>query len=126
MLNNRGQSLVLFVLIIPIILMVMILVVDVGKLVLLKQELNDINYMAMDYGLDVINEDDIVDEITDLINKNKSDIDKISIKLEEEIIYIEIEDSVDFMFLNDTDMSRVNSSYLGYINEGKKIIERDK
>ena len=40
MMNNKGQSLVLFVVVLPITLMILVLVYDVGRMSLLKNELN--------------------------------------------------------------------------------------
>ena len=42
-LNNKGQSLVMFVLILPLLLFIMVLVIDIGNIILSKQELDDIN-----------------------------------------------------------------------------------
>ena len=44
-LNNKGQSLILFVLMLPVLLFVMILVIDMGNLMVEKQKLNNINYI---------------------------------------------------------------------------------
>ena len=52
MLNNKGQSLVLFIIILPILIFILILVIDVGKIIVLKQELNNISEFVLDYGLD--------------------------------------------------------------------------
>lgn len=128
MLNNKGQSLVLFVLIIPIILLVMILVVDIGKLILLRQELDNINYIVLDYG---INNNDIAGldiKIREIINKNKDDIDNVYIDIQEDKIYITLEDTVDatFSFIENLQVFQVKSSYVGYLRDGKTIIERNK
>ena len=45
MFNNRGQSLVMFVLVIPILLMILILVLDIGRMYLERRELDNINYI---------------------------------------------------------------------------------
>ena len=49
--NNKGQSLVLFVLIIPIILGVTALVIDVGETVLTKNSINNKIEMIIECGL---------------------------------------------------------------------------
>ena len=58
-LNNKGQSLVLFVVLLPILLFVIVLVVDVGSIMTSKQDLNNINYMMVDYGLDNMGKENI-------------------------------------------------------------------
>ena len=51
--NNKGQTLVLFVLILPIIVFIMLLVIDVSNMFITKQELNNINKIVLNYGLDI-------------------------------------------------------------------------
>lgn len=124
MFNNKGQSLVMFVLIVPILFLIMLLVFDVGKMILLKQELDDINYLAIDYGLD--NQDE--DKIRELIIKNKDDIDTIDINIQDNKIYVILVDSIDvtISLLNDINIFEIKSSYVGYIDNDRKIIERNK
>ena len=56
MLNNRGQSLVLFVITLPVLLIVLVIVIDIGRVISLKQELNNISELVLDYGLDYLND----------------------------------------------------------------------
>lgn len=123
--NNKGQSLVTFVLVIPIIFLIFMMIYDIGNMVLLKIELNNINNIALDYGLDNINEENIKDKIETLIIKNKNDINSISINIEDNKIYITLEDSVNTK-ISFGNIFNVKSSYVGYIDNDKKIIERNK
>lgn len=128
MLNNKGQSLVLFVILIPIFLLLVALVYDVGKLSLLRDELDNINYIVMDYVLDNMEDENIIDNSKELINKNKKDIDYIEVSIVEDRVYIVIEDTINGIFIDfeDSNIFKVKSSYLGYIDtDNKKIIERD-
>ena len=97
-LNNKGQSLVMFVLVIPILLLVFILVIDIGNAFLQKQELDNINYLTIEYGLD-----------------NISDNNKIIITTKKNITGI---------FAKNFKLLEIKSSYSGYIENNKKIIER--
>ena len=126
--NNKGQSLVLFVIMIPILFMIIFMVYEVGRMALLKHELNDIGYLAIDCGLDKIDEEDNVDNIRELINKNKNDIDSVEVKVEDKKIYITLEDSIKtkISLVRNSQTFRVKTSYIGYMNEDKKIIERDR
>lgn len=123
--NNKGQSLVTFVLVIPIIFLIFMMIYDIGNMVLLKNELDNINNIALDYGLDNINEENIKDKIETLIIKNKNDINNISINMEDNKIYIILEDSVNTK-ISFGNIFNVKSSYVGYIDNDKKIIERNK
>ena len=126
--NNKGQSLVLFVILIPIIFMIIFMVFEVGRMALLKHELNDIGYLAVDCGLDKLDEEDNANNIKELINKNKKDIDNVEVKIEDKRIYVTLEDSIttSVSLIKNGQIFRVKTSYIGYMNEDKKVIERDR
>lgn len=126
--NNKGQSLVLFVLVLPIILFILILVYEFGSMVLLKLELDNINKLALDYGLDNIDNNNIISEINELILKNKEDLNLVEIDLDNGKIYITLRDSIDgdIGLFKDNGIFNMESSYVGYLNSDKKIIERNK
>ena len=124
-LNNKGQVLVMFILLIPIFLLVLVLVVDISNLYIKKDELNNINYLVIDTILDKkIN--DL--EIKSLILKNDKDIiiDKISIS--EGVVEISLEKEYNGIFsrLVNEDIYNIESNYKGYKENNKKIIERVK
>ena len=126
MLNNKGQSLVLFVIIIPILIFILILVIDIGKAINLKQELNNINKIVLDYGLDNLDQDNLEEELTELVKLNNNEIDKIDIRFDDDKIYLNIGCDMDLMFTSIADVSllEVTSSYVGYIQDGNKRIEK--
>lgn len=126
MLNNKGQSLALFVIVLPILLLILILVIDIGKIIVLKQELNNISELVLDYGLDNLEQENIENDLVDLIKLNKNDIDEISIYIEDNKIYIELDEKSDGIFSSLIDFSifRVSSSYVGYMENDEKRIER--
>ena len=126
MLNNKGQSLILFVLFIPILLLVLVLVVDIGKIINLKTELDNISNIVLDYGLDNLDNEELVKELEDLVRLNKSNIDNINIKKEEDKIYIYLEDNNEGVFLGLVNISifSLKSSYVGYFENNEKRIER--
>lgn len=125
-LNNKGQSLVMFVVILPVIIMILMMVVDIGKMVNLKSELDNINYIAISYGLDNISDDDIQDKIRKLVYKNKLGIDEVKIEIDNDEIDITLVDGVDLILLKESNILRVRSSYRGIISDEKKIIERNR
>ena len=126
--NNKGQSLISFVLIVPIILLILFMVYDIGNMVLLKEQLNNINYLVIDYGLDKIDSVDLSNELTEMINKHKEDIDKIEININDGKIKIFLEDKIEnrLSLINKFDVLDIKSNYIGYIQDGKKIIRKDK
>lgn len=128
LMNNRGQSLISFVLIVPIILLILFMVYDIGNMVLLKEQLDNINYLVIDYGLDKLNDIDLNNKLTEMINKNKDDIDKIEININDGEIKILLEDKIEnrLSLINKLDVLDIKSNYIGYIQDDKKIIRKDK
>ena len=68
--NNKGQSLVTFMLLIPIFLLVLYMVYEIGRMASLKNQLDSINYLAVSYAVNHMDEEGIQDRVRDLINKN--------------------------------------------------------
>lgn len=124
-LNNKGQVLVMFILLIPIFLLVLVLIVDISNLFIKKNELNNINYLVIDNILDK----DINDlEIKDLILKNDKDIVINRISVNDDIVEISLEKEYNGIFshLVDKKIYNIESNYKGYKENNKKIIERVK
>ena len=126
MLNNKGQSLVLFVIVLPILLLILVLVIDIGRVIVLKQELSNISEIVLDYGLDKIDDNELEMELNNLVKLNKQDIDRIDISIEDERIYLKLEDKSEGIFSGLVDISifNVKTSYVGYIESEEKRIER--
>lgn len=126
--NNKGQSLISFVLIVPIILLILFMVYDIGNMVLLKEQLDNINYLVIDYGLDKLDDTNLSDKLNEMINKNKDDIDKIEININDGEIRIMLEDKIEnkLSLINKFDVLNIKSNYVGYIQDNKKIIRKDK
>ena len=124
--NNKGQSLITFVLIFPIIFLIVLALYDIGNIAILKNELNNINYLAIDYGLDIIDDENIQTKLTNLIKKNKNDIDNINIDIENNQINITLKSNITLKIIN-TNIHTIESSYKGYIDENnQKVIKKDK
>jgi len=126
-LNNKGQSLVMFVIIIPILILLLTLVYDVGTAIYEKNSLSNTSYMVIDYGLDNI--DSIDDsELMNLVMKNTDNLNYMSVNIENNRIEIilkkEIKGVIGKMF--GFDLVEVNAHYVGEIVNGEKKIERIK
>ena len=120
--NNKGQTLVLFVLILPIIVFIMLLVIDVSNMFITKQELNNINKIVLNYGLDIIEEENIDSKLEELINKNIS-VKEHTIRIDNGIIEVEIKKNIQGI-VTKKKIYEVKSTYKGYIEEDKKVISR--
>lgn len=127
-LNNKGQTLVLFVVLLPILLFVIVLVVDIGSIMTSKQDLSNINYMMVDYGLDNIGKYNLENEIKNYILLNNNDLDEIEVRVVEYEVYIymkKYEKSLIAHIFNIKGFEIV-SEYKGTIINDKKSIERIK
>ena len=126
MLNNKGQSLVLFIVVLPILLLILVLVIDVGRILVLKQELDNINKIVLDYGLDSLDKEDYNEEMIKLIKLNNNDIEDINIRLDKDKLYVELGIDADGMLSGLVNISvfDIKSSYVGYIDNNSKRIER--
>lgn len=127
MLNNKGQSLILFVLIIPVFLLLFVLVIDVGNMISIRRELDNINHITIDYGLSNI-KDINNDKLIEIIKLNDDNVDIENIKIEEDKIEINITKEYDGYFLGLLRIKSftIKSSYKGEIKDYQKIIERNK
>lgn len=127
-LNNKGQSLVMFVLLIPLFLLILAMVVDIGNLINTKIELNSVNKLVISSGLDNINNDNLEDKLKELIIENYRDIDSYKINVNSNRITIVLEDYSKSIFGNiiGNDGYKLKSEYIGYIDNDKKKIEKVK
>lgn len=119
--NNKGQTLVTFIIILPILLIILALVVDLGFIYIEKRNIDNNLYDATNYYLENIDEEDIEEKIKKLLNKNIDDINKITIVDKED--YIEITVSKDikniYSIIKDT---KIEITYKG-IKGSKEIIK---
>ncbi len=124
--NNRGQSLVLFVLLIPLVFLVFFMVYEIGRMTLLRHELDNINYLAVDYGVSKLTEEGIAEKVRELILKNNSEIDNVIVVVEDNRISVTLEDKLNDVGSLFENVFIVKSTYVGYTEEDKKIIKKDK
>lgn len=122
--NNKGQSLVLFILIIPILLSFTALVIDVGRAVSEKSSLNNKIELIIECGL----EDNLTnDEVNELTEHNLSDYD-YEVNINDNVIEINASTYVEGIFSNILDFKGFNieSEYRGFMADEKMIIEKVK
>lgn len=127
--NESGQTLSLFVLLLPLLIMIGAFLIDISYAKYNKRKLDSINKIAITYGLSNINSDP-KDNIINLIKENDKDIKEynVDIDVEEKSIKISLvkESNSFFGKILKKDLFKEESKYLGYIKDDKFIIERDK
>ena len=84
--NNKGQVLVVFVILLPILLLIFTFVVDIGLLSIEKRKIINNTYDAVDYYLESLDKEKTIN----LLNSNLEDI-KIDIKDEDIYVIISVE-----------------------------------
>lgn len=127
MLNNRGQSLVIFVVMIPIFMLVLILIYDIGNLSFEKKELDSINKLVIDYGIDNINNLDVVNEMYSLASNNNSEVN-YNIRFVDQEFYVSSKYYVKGVFTKiiNIDGYLIKSSYKGYLDGNRHVVKRIK
>ena len=123
--NNKGQSLVMCVLIIPILLLILTLVYDVGNAIYEKDRLSNTNYLTIEYGLnniDTVTENDL----KNLIKQNTSNLKYIYVTIEENQIEIKMEKDAKSIIgkMFNFNLVKIISHYKGKIINNQKEIER--
>ena len=79
--NNKGQVLVLFVILLPILLLIFTFVVDIGLLSIEKRKISNNTYDAVDYYLESLDKEKTIK----LLNSN---LENIKINIEDEDVYV--------------------------------------
>lgn len=120
--NNKGQTLVIFIIILPVLLMIFTLIVDLGFLHIEKRNIDNNVYNSVEYYLDNITEENIENKVNKLLNKNIKDIDEITINETNEYIEIKVSKIRKSLFSVITKDNQINITYKG-IKESKKIIK---
>ena len=122
--NNKGQALVVFVLVLPIIMLIIAGVMEMGRLSLVKAEYEDSIIDTINYGLDNLDKENVKEKMNLLLDKNISGTKNIEIT--EGTIKIHVTSNLDSMFSKLFKKEYdINLTYRGYIVDGKKKIVKD-
>lgn len=126
--NRKGQVLVMFVILLPIFLIIMTLLIDIGNLILTNNEINDVSYMVLEHCLDRLDEEDIIDTSKELLKLNNKNLKITSFKIENGEVYLDVNYQVKGIISNIVNIKLfdINNKYRAYIKDDKKIIERIK
>ena len=125
--NSKGQVLVLFVILLPILIMVLALVVDLGLLYVNDKQIESSMREVVQYALKNQDDVEILQKVTELLNKNIDDIDDIDIKKEENYFQLTVKKQYEGLFKGffSTNIYQITNHYYGYINEGQLIINKE-
>ena len=127
-LNNKGQTLVMFIVIIPILISIMVLVIDLGSAFTKKQELNNVNKLVIEYGLDNLDQENLESDLTSYITMNAKDLSNVKVTVENNTINVTTKVYIDGIISKalNIDGFEIVSTYQGYLSGEEKRIERVK
>jgi len=120
--NNKGQALVIFVVILPILLIIFTLIIDLGFLYLEKKNISNNVIDSLEYYLDNITEENIDIKVKKILNENIKNVENITINDTNNYIEISVFKTRKSIYSIITSSTDINISYKGNkIN--KKIIK---
>lgn len=120
--NNKGQTLVLFVILLPLMLIIFTLVIDLGLLYIDKRNVENNVVGSIEYYFSNKSDDKFEIKITDMLNKNIGDIEKIYIDDTSEYLEVKVVKTSKRLYKLLTDNSEITVTYRGY-KENKKIVK---
>ena len=121
--NNKGQVLVVFIILIPILFMLIGIIFDVCYAAYEKGKIEN----NLKYILKTSLENDLSEyEIEELIDKNIDNIENYNISFDNNALSIYIDANVDGVFRNlfDNPIEKISVLYKGYVSNDKIVIER--
>lgn len=126
MMNNKGQTLVIFVLILPLILLIISILFSYGNLLLTKKQIENNIVYTINYYFDheyenknESNMEEIKSKLKYIIEKNIK-YDNLIIEIKDDSIDISIEKQINNLFVN----KNIIINYYGYLFNSEKIIKR--
>jgi len=118
--NNKGQVLVSFIILLPFILLLFTIVIDLGFMYIEKRNISNNTRDAVEYYLENKDKPNVVDSTKKLLNKN---INNIEISINDSTDYVEITVSKShkgiFNILKNN--SEINITYKGNKKDNKVI-----
>lgn len=123
--NKRGQTLILFVILIPIMLLLCALVIDTGLVVVENHHLKEVTKTIIKEEIDNINNNNIEEEIKKSFKMNEIDINKLNIAILDNKLKISNEIEVASIFGNIIGIKnyKIKIDLVGYKLNDKLILE---
>ncbi len=120
--NKKGQTLILFIILIPLILGVLAMVVDVGLLVSKNSNLKEVTKIVI---RDSLKNDLQEEEIEDLFIENKIDISNLELDIEKDKIKVKNKIEIDSIFGAIIGLKKytIKIDMIGYKDSNKIVID---
>ena len=124
--NNKGQVLVAFILMIPIILLMCVAITDVGLMNIESRRVNNTVRNSVKYGINNLGKTNIKDTMKSLIMDNLKNVDSISIDVDIDNSYAKATVKVKYKGLINITNRDITSSYYANISDGKVTINKER
>jgi len=121
--NNKGQTLVVFIILIPVLFLFLGLVYDFGLISLENKKIKNNIEEIISYSLDNLQKENLTLKIEENLKKNLGSI-KTNITLENNKILINVKKEIKTIFNKKNLNNQINITYKGYLENDKKIITR--
>ena len=122
--NNKGQSLVAFALLLPVFFIIITVIWDLGNMSVQKSKYETDAKSIIKYGIKHIDEENIKQKLENLLNINVKENSKIEIENNKIIIKIiyKYEKLYNKIIKNNEE---ITNKYIGYIENNKIKIEKE-
>ncbi len=118
--SNKGQSLVVFVILLPLFIILLALVADSGNILITKQKYENEIKETITYGLNNLENENTLNKMQTLL---KANIDgNVNITLENKTINISVKTTIPSIFYHQS--AEFNLNYLGYLDQNQIIIKK--
>ncbi len=126
MINNKGQTLIVFVVFLPLLIIIMATVIDITTMYQNKNKLDEINKMVISLSLEKLENKNLESEIKELILKNDDKIIIDNIKIGTNQININFHKNIESTFGKIIGIKeyKIVSKYEGTILDNKKELKK--
>lgn len=116
--NNKGQTLILFLFLLPVIFLVFMAIYQVGTVELEKRRIDETTKEIVQYGIEHWSEEEIEEKMIEMVEKRNSKITRkdIEIKIETGSVKMTIAKEYSILFLG---KQKIKVSYVGTNIDGK-------
>lgn len=122
--DSKGQTLVIFVLILPILLLLFALIWEVGNLGLTINKYETEIKDTIEYGLNHLDDENLENILTNLLKANLEG--DINVEINNQVIKVNVKQNYDALFNNLlNNRFDIDLNYNGYIENNKFIIQKE-
>lgn len=120
--GNKAQTLVIFILILPILLLLFALIWEIGNLSITINKYETEIKDTIEYGLNHLDSENLESILTDLLRENIKG--NINVAINNQVIKVSVKERYDALF-NFNHKFDIDLTYNGYIENEKIIIQKE-